>query len=295
MVPSSSPPLARVCAERQGGGRNDTNWRSRWTTVRGGASVKRQVFTAVFIWLVLTAAGEIAVFANMFPTVGSHEAADFDKIFRILMAMSIPVMAFVFAMLGAVMTGFRTKGQPTEDGPAIYGRGMIPRLWLVVTGALAVAVMILGLASLATLQKGPSDQAGWGDPEAEMVVRVTGARWYWVFEFPDAGVELIGSGEGKEIKLPVDTKIKFEINALDVIHSLWVPAFRMRIDAVPGHQTYFTTEPTKLGYYESDHAYRFQCSMLCGLDHSAMWNPIQVVPRDEFQAWLAEKKDAVKR
>lgn len=258
--------------------------------------MNRQFATALIIWLVLTAGGEAAVFANMFPTVGSHEAKDFDLIFRILMAAGIPVMAFVFAALGAVLIGYRVKGTPEQDGPAIFGYGIVPKAWLVVTGLLALSMMILGLAGLATLIKGDKSQAGWGDAsEAQLVVKVNAYQFIWEYELPN-GAKLMGTAANRPtIKLPVDTRVMFEVHGKDVIHSLWVPAFRMRIDAVPGHTTYFVTEPTELGAYDTDQAYRFQCSMLCGLDHSVMWNRLEVVERADFETWAAEQLAAQKK
>ena len=92
---------------------------------------------------------------------------------------------------------------------------------------------------------------------------------------------------GKELVLTVDTSIRFDIEAADVIHSLWIPAFRMKIDAIPGRTTYMTVKPTKVGAYETDQAYRVQCTELCGLDHAKMLFPIRVVSESEYESWLA--------
>lgn len=246
----------------------------------------RHFITAAFLWVALTAVGELLVVADLYPTVGSHEAQESDDIFRFLLILGIPVFAFVVAVVVYAALAFRVRGaEPTEDGPVMHGQGWFPRAWLAITGGLAIFVMIYpGLTGLAELQD-VSDGYGWGDQDAELRIQATGFMWSWVFEYPD-GTQ-VNVVEGRELVLPVHTKIRFDVQSLDVIHSLWIPAFRMKIDAIPGRQTFLTVEPTELGAYESDQAYRVQCAELCGLDHSAMVFPLRVVSEEEFETWLA--------
>lgn len=246
----------------------------------------RHFITAAFLWVALTAVGELLVFADLYPTVGSHEAEESDAIFRFLLILGIPVMTFVFAVVIYAALAFRVRDdQSHESGPTMHGRGWFPRAWLAVTGGLAIFVMIYpGLTGLAELQDSQSDY-GWGDRDAELRIQATAFMWSWVFTYPD-GTE-VNVVAGKELVIPVDTKVRFDVRSLDVVHSLWIPAFRMKIDAIPGRNTFLTVEPTELGEYASDQAYRVQCAELCGLDHAAMVFPVRVVPEDEFETWLA--------
>jgi cytochrome c oxidase subunit 2 len=251
----------------------------------------RHYVTALITWVTLTAAGEALLFMDLFPVVGSHEAEEFDHIFRVLLIMGMPVFAFVVAVLVYAMTAFATR-DPDETGPTIRGNGFVPRIWLLVTGALAVAVIVYpGVTGLRELQDDASGY-GWSNSEPEMVVKAVGARWYWQFEYPEAGVVLLGAG--KELWLPVDTTIRFDVEALDVVHSLWIPAFRMKIDAIPGRTTFMSVHPTELGTFAEDSAYRAQCAELCGLDHTAMAFPVKVVTRAEFEQWLAAQPKQVR-
>lgn len=250
--------------------------------------MNKHIATTFFIWLVLTAAGYTLVIANLYPTVGSSEAEDFDRIFRILLIMGVPVFAFVIATVAYAMMGFRQKGNPETDGPPMHGRGMAPPIWLAITGGLAILTMIFpGLTGLSKLQ---SDKTGygWGAEQAELEIKVTGFRWAWSLEYPQQAITLVGTKE--ELVLPVDTHIKFTVNSTDVLHSFWIPAFRMKIDAVPGRTTFVTVKPTELGDYASDSSYRLQCAELCGLDHSTMRFPVKVVSREDFNAWVRSKK-----
>ena len=89
-----------------------------------------------------------------------------------------------------------------------------------------------------------------------------------------------------ELVVPVDTRIRFDVTSIDVLHSFWVPAFGMKIDAVPGRTTemFVTTERT--GDYADDSTLRAQCAELCGLSHAEMAMPVRVVERAEFDAWV---------
>jgi cytochrome c oxidase subunit 2 len=89
--------------------------------------------------------------------------------------------------------------------------------------------------------------------------------------------------------LPVDHQVWVRINSTDVLHSFWIPAFRQKVDVVPGRTTELTFEPIALGDFADDAAYRLQCAELCGRDHTFMMMPVRVVEEAEFEAWLAEK------
>lgn len=253
--------------------------------------MRRHVISAAVLWVILTAIGEALAFADLYPTVGSTEADDFDRIFRILIVMGMPVFTFVIAVLFYCVLRFGSFGMPAGDGPAYRGTGPGPKVWLAVTGSLALTVMIFpGLTGLAKLQPDKNGN-GWGEPNAELVVRVAGFRWSWTMEYVDAGVT-VSTAQGKELVLPIDTHVKFEIDSTDVVHSFWIPAFRMKIDAIPGRTTHMTVKPTVLGRFEDDAAYRVQCAELCGLDHATMTFPVRVVPRAEFEQWLQSQKPA---
>jgi cytochrome c oxidase subunit 2 len=90
--------------------------------------------------------------------------------------------------------------------------------------------------------------------------------------------------------LPIDAKVQFLVNARDVIHSLWIPAFRVKIDAVPGLTTSVKATPNTLGTYEKDVNFRLQCAELCGAGHAVMRMPVRVVEQAEFDEWISEQR-----
>ena len=98
-----------------------------------------------------------------------------------------------------------------------------------------------------------------------------------------------GEGGGKEVRsnelyLPVGTEVKFTVQSKDVLHDFWVPAFREKIDAVPGIDTTYSVETTRVGDYA------VVCAELCGLGHSTMRQTAHVLPKAEFDSWLNDER-----
>jgi cytochrome c oxidase subunit 2 len=147
-------------------------------------------------------------------------------------------------------------------------------------------------------------------PETEMTVKITGFQWRWKYEYVEDEISFISSldpdsnaarrrasGEDPSdvdhyllevdnpLVLPADTRIKFLITADDVIHSWWVPALGWKRDAIPGFINEAWTEIHEPGIY------RGQCAELCGQDHGFMPIVLQVVPRDEYVAWVVQQQD----
>lgn len=247
--------------------------------------MRRDVQIAVVIWIVITlAAVAVAAFVmNPFPAEAAHEASYIDDAFMIMTYMAAPVFAIVMTTLLWGVPRWRSRhtgDQPPEDGPALLGNNWFPKFWLVATAALAAVVMIFpGLTGIAELRS---------DDTADMRVEVKGVSWQWLISYPDQGITL-SSNAGDELVLPVDTRIQFDVTALDVLHSFWIPAFRQKIDAVPGQTTVIYTTTTETGDRSQDEAFRVQCAELCGLDHSVMAMSVRVVTQADFDAWLASK------
>ncbi len=237
--------------------------------------MRRHIAIVGLIWVVLTFLGLIAAQIVFQPAVFSDKGQIIDSTFKTLLIMSVPVFTFVIAALGYSVIAFRHRGQPDEDGTPITGRGPLPLAWFVVTSAMALGVMVYpGLTELPNVVH--------LDAQPDVVVRIQGQQWRWSLSYPQSGAK-----SNTEMVLPVNQKIGFEITSIDVIHSVWIPAFRMRIDAVPGLTTYMSFTPTATGDYSTDSGLRLQCSQLCGLNHAAMELPVRVVSEADYQTWLA--------
>lgn len=245
--------------------------------------MRRELVLGGVIWAVVTivSIAVTALFLDPFPTQGAEEASIVDDSFFVLTYAAAPVFGLVVAVLIMGVFRWRSSGEPVEDGPPLFGTGAVPWIWLGLTSALAVAVMIHpGLTGLFELRS---------NQQADMRVEVLALQWQWQVYYPAEDIRL-SSALGDELVLPVDTRIEFDITAgeNDVLHSFWIPAFRQKIDAVPGlHTTIFTTI-NRTGTPD-DAAYRLQCAELCGLDHTDMVMAVRVVERSEFTAWVASR------
>jgi len=240
--------------------------------------MKRDLVLVLALIIVLTAVGEyLAATVEFYPKSHSDKGEEIRDAFMILTYMSVPVCAVVIGVLAYTMAARRGRG-PDDSGEPIRGRGAVPAAWFAVTSGLTLLVMIYpGLTSLGDVIDNPTNP--------ELTVKVEGVQWTWLISYPDQNVERTA-----EMVLPVDREIRFEINSLDVLHSFWVPAFAMKIDAVPGLTTVVTLRPEAIGSYETDDLFRIQCAELCGLSHSKMMIPVTVVSQDDFEKWVAEKQ-----
>jgi cytochrome c oxidase subunit 2 len=115
-------------------------------------------------------------------------------------------------------------------------------------------------------------------PSNAMDVYVMGKKWMWKFSYPD-GPNAIGT-----IHVPANRPVRLLMTSRDVIHSFFVPDFRIKQDVLPGRYTETWFEATKPGRYQ------ILCSQYCGTWHSQMWGEVVVMPAPEFDSWLAEQK-----
>ncbi len=241
--------------------------------------MKRDFFFATLLWIALTAVG-IALVSRMvlFPFSAAHEAVIIDEAFRFLMLLGIPVFTFVLAGLIYSVIRFRQSGEMPEDGPPIRTSRSATWTWLGITSALAVFIIFNpGLKGIRELS---------ANQEADLIVQVEMRKWNWTFSYPKYGVTLV---DAQELVLPVDRHIRFEVTSTDVIHSFWIPAFRMKVDAVPGQTNILYATPTEVGSFQDDINLRVQCAELCGTGHSRMRAGLRILESAEFDAWIAEQ------
>jgi cytochrome c oxidase subunit 2 len=242
--------------------------------------MQKNYITLFIVWLIMTA---ITLFVmsqlHPFPTHGSTEADIVDNAFYAMLYLGSPVFALVIAVMAVSLVKFRASG-PDEDGAYLRGTGTLPKVWLVITAGLCGLMIVwpglTGLAELRAHAESPTRN-----------VKVTGARWSWTVEYPDTGVKITGK---EPMVLPEGERIRFDVTAVDVLHAFWIPAFRLKVDAVPGQTTTVTVNPDALGEFDKDVAYRLQCAELCGLQHANMAMPVRVVSKADFEAWLRDKK-----
>ncbi len=238
--------------------------------------MQRHYVNTAILWFVLTFVGELMV-QNLIklPLLASAQGVVVDDAFRVLFILGMPVFAFVVSVLVYSLVSFRARGGAVEPGETIHSSSSVSLLWLGITAGLAITVIIHpGLTGLAKLGS---------NTDADTVVKVTASQWSWLVEYPD------GTSTRDELVLPVDRNVKFEITSVDILHSFWIPAFRLKIDAVPGQVTVLHITPTLTGGYQDDATLRVQCAEMCGLRHDTMMMPVRIVAQSEFDAMFGTK------
>jgi cytochrome c oxidase subunit II len=207
----------------------------------------------------------------------------------ILMPMMVVISFFVLGLMFWVVAFFRRKVNPVASKTT--HNTVIEVVWTLVPVLILVGIAIPSITLLAN-QYTPA-------PANAITLKAIGNQWYWSYEYPDHGVELtanmLPAEEARKRKepaqlavdsrvvLPVNTPIKLLTTANDVIHAWALPAFWIKMDAVPGrtNETSFTV--TKTGVYYG------QCSELCGDKHGYMPIGVEVVSKEDFAAWIRAK------
>lgn len=235
---------------------------------------KTPVLWMVIHGVIASAAGiAFGLAIEWFPEQASTQAGPVDDLYDVLIWTSVPVFVTVTIIVLFSVRNFKMRpGEEQLDGPPIHGNTRLEVIWTAIP-----AVVLVVLCSYAWVVLNDIEEAQAG----EMRINVVGQQFAWTFEYPQAGGEPIKS---TQLYLPKDKPVRFYVKALDVIHDFWVPAFRMKVDAVPGIETKYRVTPNRLGNYP------VVCAELCGLGHSVMRATTRVVTPAEFDKWIAEQK-----
>jgi cytochrome c oxidase subunit II len=207
----------------------------------------------------------------------------------ILVPMMVVISLFVLGLMFWVVVRFRRKVNPVPSKTT--HNTLIEVVWTLVPVLILVGIAIPSIKLLAKQYTPP--------PANAVTIKAIGNQWYWTHEYPDHGVEvtsnMLSDEEARKRKeptqlavdnrivLPVNTPIKLLTTANDVIHAWALPAFWIKMDAVPGrvNETSFTV--TKTGVYYG------QCSELCGDKHGYMPIGVEVVSKEDFAEWIRAK------
>lgn len=191
----------------------------------------------------------------------------------LILGVVLAILALVEGLLVTFVIRFR-RGRRLrfEDGAQLHGKSSLEALWTAVPVMILFAIVAFVFVKLPGIRNVPSADAAAG----RLDVRVTAARYYWQFEYPNGAVavDTLRAPAGQPVKLILTTPDD------DVIHSWWIPALGGKIDAIPGQttSTWFTAD--RPGVYTG------RCAELCGLLHAEMLARVDVVPKAEFDAWL---------
>lgn len=189
--------------------------------------------------------------------------------------MFIIVISLIFLLgITAVMIFFvikynRKKGHKPVD---IHGSLLLETIWFVIPTILVMAMFYYGFIGYKEFRNVPDDA---------LEINVIARMWDWDFVYEN-GTNL------DTLYVPVDRDIKLNMISMDVNHSFYVPAFRIKQDVIGGSSHYLVFKPQKVG------SFNIACAEYCGLNHSAMYTKVKVIPKDEYDNWysaLTNKND----
>jgi cytochrome c oxidase subunit 2 len=205
-----------------------------------------------------------------------------------LLVIITVITLFVLGLLVTIVIKFNAKANPVPSRTT--HNTLIEVAWTLIPVMILVGIAI------------PSFKLLFQEldiPKADLTIKATGKQWYWSYAYPDNGKFEFDSllaqdkqprllGVDNEVVVPINKIVRVQVTGADVIHSFAVPAFGIKIDAIPGrlNETWF--QATKLGMFYG------QCSELCGKDHAFMPIAVRVVSDQEFADWVetAKKKFA---
>jgi cytochrome c oxidase subunit 2 len=215
------------------------------------------------------------------PPAASTYAADIDFLFWLIMV--ITGVAFVVVEAGLVWFIVKYRARPGRRAHYTHGNARAEVIW---TAIPAVTVVVLGIMS----------NGVWVDikgrnsvPADAMPVAIRAEQFEWNIFYPGADGQLHTPDDLKvrnQLHLVVNRPVKVELTAVDVIHSFFVPEFRIKQDAVPGMNIDVWFEPTKTGEFE------LACAELCGHGHYSMGAKVYVHTQHEYDAWVAQRAQA---
>lgn len=214
---------------------------------------------------------------HWFPAQASVQAHESDRLYHVLVLASIPIFVIVVTVILYSVWQFQMKpGEELKDGPPIHGNTRLEVIWTAIP-----TVLLLGLVGYSFVVLRNNERK----PAKEIQIGVTGQQFAWSYQYPPSvtGGKALTSDQ---LYLPEGESVNFSLNAKDVIHAFWIPAFRIQEDVVPGITTSWRATPDRLG------SYPVVCNLLCGLGHGLMRSRVHVVSQTQFHAWLASQQSA---
>src|SRR4051794_35984959 len=214
----------------------------------------------------------LALQIDWFPTQASTAAGKIDTLYDWLLVASVPMFVLVMSVAIYCVVRFRVRpGGPTGDGAPIHGNTRLEVIWVTIPFLIVTALAIYAAVVLADIEKKKPN---------ELQVRAIGQQFTWHFEYTGLGGKTIRSDV---LNLPNNRPVHMNINSLDVLHSFWVPQFRLKMDAVPGQTDFVRFTPNRLGNYE------VVCAELCGIGHATMRVRTTVMSPQAFDKWEKTK------
>lgn len=191
-----------------------------------------------------------------------------DQTFLFIIVISVILLGLVTFLM--IYFAFRYSRKRNPEAEEVEGSLSLEIAWTVIPTILVMFMFYYGYEDFKLMRSAP---------EGAMEVKAIGRRWSWDFQY-------VGGKRSDELVLPKGVPVKLDITSLDVLHSLFIPAFRVKEDAVPGQDTMVWFIPEAEGVYD------LFCTEYCGVEHSGMITKVRVISEEEFHEWIEEGIEA---
>jgi cytochrome c oxidase subunit 2 len=207
----------------------------------------------------------------LFPDQASTIASGVDAVYFLLVGLSLffAVAVFFFILFFAIK--YR-RGSKVDRSGLVFESSRLEFTWSFIPLVLAVTVFVVQATAFFNLYRPPIDA---------LEIYIVGKQWMWKAQHPE------GQDEINELHVPVNRPVRLIMTSQDVIHSFYIPAFRVKQDVLPGRYSSIWFEAIRPG------TYHLFCAEFCGTDHSVMGGSVIVMPQAEYEQWLAGDGDNV--
>ena len=204
----------------------------------------------------------------------SSYAGDIDDVFQLIYWLTFAIFALVTILMVWFLYRYRYREGETRRATYTHGNAMLELAWTIIPAIVFVAIWFVSKTTWADI-KGQS-------PPPDVEVRLTAKQFAWIFAYPgpDRQFDTTDDKTDKELNVPLNKVVRVYLRSDDVIHSFFVPSFRLKQDAVPGREIQVWFKATKPGRYE------LPCAELCGPGHSGMVGWVNVYSEADYQKWI---------
>jgi cytochrome c oxidase subunit 2 len=207
-------------------------------------------------------------------TEASTQAHQIDTLLNVMIILSCFVFSIVLVMLGYCIWKYRAKPGDESDGEPIHGNTKLEIAWTVIPTVIVLFGAIYSWIVLSDIESQASDA---------LHIDVTAQQYEWTFNYPQPNGKVVSS---KTLVVPDNRQLDLHLTALDVLHSFWVPEWRIKRDLVPAGPGGNDVDNTVVVTPDRVGTYNVVCTELCGFGHATMRALVRVVPPAQYESWL---------
>jgi cytochrome c oxidase subunit 2 len=201
---------------------------------------------------------------------GDHMRRIWD-LFVPIFWLSVLIFVLVTAVLLVALWRFRQRPGEDRHPEQVHGHTRLEIAWTIAPAVILAIIAVPTIALIFELDREPG-------PEA-LTVRAIGHQWWWEFQYPEQNVVT-----ANELHVVVGRPVRIELQAVDVIHSFWVPRLAGKRDVIPGWNNVLTFTPEEVGVFPG------QCAEFCGVQHANMKFTVVVQTQEEFDSWIRRQQ-----